>query len=303
MTGGGGEDLQKLTIPHLLLGLSITLVWGMNFVVIKAALDDIGPLSLISLRFVLLACLLLIPAFGRLNRSQFRSILIFALVFGAMHHGLMIVGTQHVNASIAAVLIQTGVPIALLISVALDATRPNLAQIFGVACAIVGTALLTNLSFEDTSLVGVLILLGSASAWAVGNRMRIDLKGLSALQITIWSSALAAPVLLICAIGFEDLTLSSVFQMTPKAVLALAFLTVISSLFNVASWWYLVRKYRFIQIAPFFLASPVVGVLLSVWLLGDILTWLQALGVVISVIALIAIEVFRPKQHAKEQPA
>ena len=133
--------------------------------------------------------------------------------------------------------------------------------------------------------------------------MRIDLKGLSALQITIWSSALSAPVLLICAIGFEGMTLSSVFQMTPKAVLALAFLTVVSSLFNVASWWYLVRKYRFIQIAPFFLASPVVGVLLSVWLLGDILTWLQMLGVVISVIALIAIEVFRPKQHAKEQPA
>jgi len=286
---------EELSGPHILLGICITLVWGMNFVVIKAALDDIGPLSLMGLRFSLLSLCLLIPAIGRIRRTQLVPLTCFALVFGALHHGLMIVGTQHVNASIAAVLIQMGVPIALLFSTVLDAAKPGLLQLVGVIGAIVGTALLTNLSFSDTSLSGVLILLGSATAWAIGNRMRGGLLGLPALQITVWSSALAAPILLAGAILSEGLDFRTIVTMTPKALGALAFLTIVSSLFTVAAWWYLVGRYAFIQIAPFFLASPVLGVLFSVWLLGETLTNVQIAGVVLSVAALCAIELFRAK--------
>lgn len=277
--------------------MCITVVWGMNFVVIKAALDDIGPLSLMGLRFALLASVLFVPAIGRIERRLVLPILLFALVFGAAHHGLMIIGTQRVNASIAAVLIQTGVPIALLISIALDRYRPNFAQALGVLGAIVGTAMLTNLSFEDTSVVGVLILIGSASAWAIGNRMRHSLAGLSALQITVWSSALAAPLLLVGAVQYEALSFEVILNITPKALGALAFLTVVSSLFTVASWWYLVGRYAFIQIAPFFLASPVLGVLFSVWILGETLTMVQVSGVALSVFALAAIELCKPKKR------
>ncbi|MBC6406747.1 MAG: EamA family transporter [Rhodobacteraceae bacterium] len=285
--------IRRLSPIAFLLGTGVAIAWGLNFVVIKATLADIGPLSLMALRFCVVAVVLVHPAIRRIQRDQILPILIFALVFGAAHFGLMGMGMQYVNASIAAVLIQTGVPIAFLISIALDGFRPSLGQSSGVIAAIVGTAMLTNLTTADMSLLGLALLLLSATAWAIGNRLRHRLNALSALQITVWGSALAAPVLMLGAVGFEGFGFGTLGALTPTALGAVLFLALISSLLGTTLWWSLVETYAFSQIAPFFLAAPVLGVFFSMALLGERLTSLQLCGAVLSLLGLAAIELRR----------
>ena len=44
-----------MPLPHILLALLVTLIWGVNFVVIKVGLHDFPPLLFCALRFALAA--------------------------------------------------------------------------------------------------------------------------------------------------------------------------------------------------------------------------------------------------------
>ena len=61
-----------MPVAHILLALLVTLIWGLNFVVIKVGLGDFPPLLFCALRFALAALPLLVlrgpmPApFGRI---------------------------------------------------------------------------------------------------------------------------------------------------------------------------------------------------------------------------------------------
>ncbi len=49
-----------MSLPHILLALLVTLIWGVNFVVIKVGLQDFPPLLFCALRFALAALPLLL---------------------------------------------------------------------------------------------------------------------------------------------------------------------------------------------------------------------------------------------------
>ena len=44
-----------MPLPHILLALLVTLIWGVNFVIIKVGLHDFPPLLFCALRFALAA--------------------------------------------------------------------------------------------------------------------------------------------------------------------------------------------------------------------------------------------------------
>ena len=43
-----------MSLPHILLALLVTLIWGVNFVVIKVGLQDFPPLLFCALRLSLI---------------------------------------------------------------------------------------------------------------------------------------------------------------------------------------------------------------------------------------------------------
>ena len=63
---------------HLLLALSITVLWGFNFVAAKTALDHFPPFEMLLLRFILLT-LILFP-FLRVPREKLRTVVAVGLM-------------------------------------------------------------------------------------------------------------------------------------------------------------------------------------------------------------------------------
>ena len=55
-----------MSLPHILLALLVTLIWGVNFVVIKVGLHGMPPMLMGALRFMLAA----FPAILFVRRPQ-----------------------------------------------------------------------------------------------------------------------------------------------------------------------------------------------------------------------------------------
>ncbi len=104
-----------MPVAHILLALLVTLIWGLNFVVIKVGLGDFPPLLFCALRFALAALPLLVlrgpmPApFGR--------ILLIGVLLGVVKFGLLFVGmAQGMPAGLSSLVLQSQVFFTILIA-------------------------------------------------------------------------------------------------------------------------------------------------------------------------------------------
>ncbi len=83
--------MPQASLPwrHLLLALAVVAVWGSNFVVIKAALAQLPPLTFALLRF----CLALLPAVFFLRRPAvpWRHLAAYGVLIGAGQFGLLFI--------------------------------------------------------------------------------------------------------------------------------------------------------------------------------------------------------------------
>ena len=282
--------MLRLAPRDLILGCSISLIWGLNFVVIKVAVAEVPPLTLFGLRFLIVSSFLLMPFVQSIRRRHVMPIVLMGATFGLAHYGFMVLGAVQVDASLAAILIQLGVPFTLVLSAALDSRFPSWNQAGGVLFALAGTALAVGVPQGDQAVGGILLLIASAFAWAVSNRIRMRLTDLSAFSITVWSSSVSAPAFILLGAYAEDLSFGSLISLSMEVGFAVLFLALFASLYAVSVWWRLIARYGAVDILPFFLLGPVLGVAFGVILLGEGMSTGQFIGVGIAVAGIWLIE-------------
>ena len=140
------RDVEVREVVHLLLDLLLTLLvavtWGLNFVIAKLGVAEMPPIFLVTLRFALVAALL-VP-FVRFPRGRFVPLLVLAMTLGTLHFSLMFSALNSIDASVAAVAIQTQVPFAAILSAILFKDPPGWRRVLGMVVAIGGVALLAG---------------------------------------------------------------------------------------------------------------------------------------------------------------
>lgn len=162
---------------QLVLGaiVLVAMLIGLNFTVLKFALDHTTPLLLAGMRTVIGSAALLAFGFARGERLPTRLgdlANIFAVSFSitTVSSGLLVTGVSKVPAGVASLLSST-MPLftALLTFLLLGAAISRLGAI-GLAVGFAGTVVLAAPSMSgSTATVGILALTGSALAWAFGN--------------------------------------------------------------------------------------------------------------------------------------
>ncbi len=98
--------------------------------------------------------------------------------------------------------------------------------------------------------------------------------------VVVWSALIPVGPFLLCSWLFEggDAIVASLTTIRLPTVMALMYLSFISTLFGYAIWGYLLSRYETWRVAPLSLLVPVVGILSAVLLLGESLSDWQLSG-------------------------
>lgn len=131
-----------MALRHFFLILMVVSIRAFNNIAIKWGLHDLPPLLMTTLRFVVVA-LILVP-FTRVSRQQLRYLVPLAFTFGFMHFSLLFVSLNHTDAGTAAVIVQLGTPIAMLLAMLILKEKLRLVQLLGITISLSGVVVLAG---------------------------------------------------------------------------------------------------------------------------------------------------------------
>jgi O-acetylserine/cysteine efflux transporter len=253
-------------------------IWGFNFIVIRWGLNDVPPLTLTLLRFVLAAFpALLFVARPRSPWWQVASygLFAFSLQFSFLFAGIAV----GMPTGLSSLVIQMQVFFTIGLAVLLAHERPRAPQVAGALLAISGVVLVgLHLPGGGTRL-GLLLVLAAAASWATANMIVRRVRG-EPLAIVIWASAFAAALMLPVALlidGYRTI-LQTISTLSAPQWTGIAFQAWPTTLLAFGIWAWLLRLYPAALIAPFTLLVPIVGMSCAVWLLGEPVLWWKLAG-------------------------
>lgn len=287
-----------MKLHDILASTLVVWIWGINMIVVKLGVQELPPLFLTGLRFLLVA-VATVP-FLPLPRRLMGKVALLASVLGVGHFGLLFVGLHGVDAATAAIVIQLTVPFSAIIARFLYGERLGLQGGAGMILAFAGVALIAGEPTRyDMLSIGVLLL--SALCWAASNVVVKAIGPINVLTLNGWMGLFAAPQLFILSALFEHGQINAVMTAGWPGWGAVAYTALISSLVAYSLWYWLIGRLPMNQVVPFTLLGPVISVVAGVTLLGEPLGWYKLTGGIVTVLGVALIQL-RPARAGKAKP-
>jgi drug/metabolite transporter (DMT)-like permease len=253
------------------LFLSVSLLWGVPYLLIKIAVDDLSPAVVVFARTALGAAILLPIAWraGALRglAGRGRDVLVLALTSVTIPFLLITAGEQWVSSSLTAILIAVE-PMAIgLLAIRIDASeRVGGSRMVGLAIGATGVVALLGLDLAGgLALIGAAMILAATACYAYAS-MQVRLRfsdvrpvGLAAATLTVSTVLLAGPAAATAPASPPPAGTLGALALLGAACTALAFVL----------YFALVREVGAGRASVITYAAPAVAVVLGVTLLGE----------------------------------
>ncbi len=286
--GGNLTWSPPIKSGDLALVLFANLAWSLNFLAGKAGVEHFPPLLFTTLRFAILA-LLLLP-WLRWLPGKMRQVLGISALLGILHFGMIFVGLK-ASGDIASVAIasQLYVPFSALLAVFWLGERLEYRRLIGIAAAFIGV---TVIGFDPTVLAHLDALAwisGAALVMAVATILMRRLVGVGVFVLQAWIGAVAMPCLLLLSLLLEQGQAEALRSAGWLDFAAPLYSAVGASLVGHGIVYHLLTRYPVSLITPMLLLAPVLAVAFGVLLWGDILTWKLVAGGIMTLAGIVVI--------------
>ena len=272
--------------------IAVAVIWGMGFVVAKAAMDHFPPILLMALRFTVTA--LCLVWFFKPPSGIIKDLFWVALVSAALQYSLTFTGLKGIDASTAALLVQLEVPFGLLMGYLVFKDRISVLQFCGMLMTFFGTLMIVGEPSLANSLLHMCLVIAGAFTWSVGQVMLKRLGDVGGFIIVTWVEVLATPQLFIASFIIESNHFELIRTASFEIWMAVAYLGLIMTALGYAMWYHLLGRYPVSRVMPFLLLLPVVAVTGGIVFLDETMTTKILAGGVMSLIG-VAIVTIRSK--------
>jgi drug/metabolite transporter (DMT)-like permease len=270
--------MHKLSSRQWTVLVLLTLIWGINWPIMKIGVTGFPPLT-----FRMLCLWLGTPVLGlallamkvpfRIERRHWRELLVLAVFNMFIWHALIILAVQSLSSRRSAILGYTMPIFSAVLGALVFGDQLTKRTWGGVAAASLGVILLlwhevANLSGKPA---GVLLALTAASTWALGTQLlRRTTMPVPTLAISFWMTFMTAGVISVLAFVFEREQ-----WLTPSSSnwSAIGFNALLVFGFAHAAWFYLARSLPPVASTLSVMLIPVLGVFSGALWLGEVLHW------------------------------
>ena len=286
--------MHALSRHQLVLLVTLTLVWGLNWPIMKLGVTGYPPLTFRTLCMWLGLPVLAVVLVGMkvpfgIARRDWPELLRLSFFNMVCWHALAIVAVQSLSSGRAAILGYTMPIFSAILGAWLWGDRLSARGWAGVAAAALGVALL--LWHELTQLAGrpagVLMMLTAAATWAVGTRMlRRTRLTAPTLAISFWMTAVTTGVMTVLAFTLER---AEWRWPSPVGWTTVVYNALGVFVFAQAAWFSLARGLPPVASTLSVMLIPVVGVFSGALGLGETLHWQDWAAVGLMVLAIASV--------------
>lgn len=269
-------------IPSSVGIIMLGVLWGAGFPAIKIVVTYLPPLGSAGVRYAIAGIIILI--YGKVSgvsllpntkRDVGMILLIGTFMFGGYQAGIFL-GTQYISGSVAAVVNTMSPIIAAIIAVPILDESRGFVDFSGFCFGIIGVLILSQPSIGGASMslttLGVgLVFLGTI-CFAVGSvTIQLFDKKMAAEAIQGWAMLTGAAVLFIA--GFvRGEPVPNIQSLSPSAIIALLYITLISSAGGYLLYFLLVRQVGATETTVVAYLEPVSATLISVLFFNQVVS-------------------------------
>jgi drug/metabolite transporter (DMT)-like permease len=277
----------------VVLGL-LTLVWGLNWPIIKLGVTGFPPLTyrMLSLFIgtpILGLALMAMKVPMRIPRQYWRELFILAVFNMFFWHALIVLGVQYLSSGRSAILGYTMPIFSAVLGALIFKIQLSKRAWSGVAAAGLGVVFLlwhelANLTGKP---IGVFFALGAACSWALGTQLlRKTSIPLPTLTLSFWMTVMTAIVMAVLAFLFESdqwqaPTSTHWFSILYNAILVFGFAQ--------PAWFYLARSLPPLASTLSVMMIPILAVFSGALALNELLHWQDWAATVLVAIAICSV--------------
>ncbi len=265
---------SQISGVDLLLILTVTLTWGMNYPIMKYVVMQFPPTTFRTMTFILGTISIGLYAWHK-GESLFvpkgERWLTFRLSIPNMvmwHLGL-VYGLTLLNSGRTAIIGYTMPVWTLMASVIFFSEKLTQRALLAVACSITATLLLAwhEISHFAGQPLGLVYTFGAAIAWGIGNAMMKNSKlSISSVSLTFWSLLCGTVVFACFAVGLE---MERWRWPMWNEWLAIAYGGIVTFALSYVAWFQVARKLTPVASGLSIMLVPVVGVFGGALTLGE----------------------------------
>ena len=251
-----------------------SIIWGAMFVVVKIIVDEVHPIQLVWLEYLISLVFLIGYSVIKgekwhINWSDLRLIFWIGIIGNTISLVAQEMGTGLSNAQTGSVITSTIPAFMIIFGWLILKERLDKVKVFSVLIAILGVVMIVGLKMTGSNVVlGIILLILTAITWALMSVLIKKVKTYSSLQITIMSTVVAV----VCLTPFilSDLpSLTSINFAEPKVILSLLYIGAVSTAVAYVMWNKGLKVISASSSGLFYLIQPIVGSFLGWLLLGE----------------------------------
>jgi drug/metabolite transporter (DMT)-like permease len=273
----------RLDTRVFLAFLAIYIFWGMSFLAIRIAVQEVPPLFAAGTRFFVAGVLLY--GFMRLRghpaptRSQWRSLAVIGLLMFVAEYGPLFWAEKYVPSGIASVLEATLPLITLVIeTLVFRQQRFHWRLLASTLLGFCGVGvLLLHGGEQPFGVLPCVAILAGATAWSLGSVLNRSLELPESKPLTAGAAMmLGGGMLLVLSASFGEL--HPLPHVSMRAVWALLYLIVCGSILGYTAFVWLLARMPATRVASHAYVNPVVAVALGYFVASEIITTRTLIG-------------------------
>ncbi|HVN11550.1 MAG TPA: EamA family transporter [Kineosporiaceae bacterium] len=264
------------------LFVALSVIWGIPYLFIKVAVQDLSPAAVVFGRTAL-AALLLLPLAAA--RRQLRPLLpaagwllVFALLEVCAPFGLLSVAEQHISSSLTGLLVAAVPLIQALISRLLGlGERLDAGRMVGLLVGLAGVAALVGIDVRGSNLLAALAVVLAAACYATGPLVAtLRLAHLSSMAVS--AVAMVVSAVLYAPLAWITRPAGRLDAVSPAAWAAVGVLGIVCSALAFLVFFALLAEVGPARTTVITYVNPAVAVVLGVLTLGEPVTAGLVLG-------------------------
>jgi len=303
--------MSRTSLAYLAI-IVTTVLWSSSLIFAKLIFAEVGPIVFVALRYTL-ACPFLLTITLQHKKKQtiddvknnWKILLVAGLSGPFISQILQYIGLELTTASDALLLLNLTPIFAVILAAPLLNEKITNEKVVGLMLATIGAMLIVmntnpeSASFDIWRFLGDLIVIVSTFFFAInGIAGKLAIKSVDAISTTFYSTLFAVPFIWVSATLLDDVTV--LFTMSAQAWLVLIWVAIMNTVVAFILYYESMKHIEASLVQIMLNLIAVWGVLMSILVLNESVTYLQIFGGAVTVIGVIIAQMAQARRKSNE---